>query len=285
MLLKPQKTNFPNTSFPIHVMPRFPQGVVGIHNHEFTEIVIVNSGSGEHYNQHEFYPIEAGDVFVISGETSHGYRNIRNLVLTNILYDESQIQIPLWDLKKMVGYHALFKIEPRLRATHSIASNLHLMPNTLKTAESIAFQLADELKDKRDGYQFYAISLLMQVIHFLSQSYKQPKTENNYLILKLARVLSFLETHYVRAITLDELTQVANLSKSSLHRAFVKAFEMSVIDYLNRLRMQKSIELMKNRDLTITDIALQTGFTDSNYFSRKFREIYGVSPKEFRQSI
>jgi len=100
-------------------------------------------------------------------------------------------------------------------------------------------------------------------------------------LLRLGRTLDFLENHYTESLTLDQLARIANMSPSTLYRAFQRSFQTSPIDYLIRYRIQKAIELFTGDDLTITEIALQVGFNDSNYFSRQFRQHLGIAPSQY----
>ena len=70
---------------------------------------------------------------------------------------------------------------------------------------------------------------------------------------------------------------------SNLMRVFRKATGQTPIEYLVRLRIQRAMDMLRNTDLTVTEIALEVGFNDSNYFTRQFRRILGESPRSFRQ--
>lgn len=266
-------------------MQNFKQQDVNEHNHDFTEIVIINSGTATHFNNEESYRLKKGDSYVLSGETSHGYKEINQLDLTNILYDENKIILPEWDIKKISGYHALFKLEPHYRRTHSIKSNLTLTPIELIHIDSLVKNLQLELEHKNEGYQFASVAILMQIISFLSRSYTNKNKNTHHSIQKIAKVLSYLEINYSKKITQEQIAQVANLSKSSLQREFLKAFNQSAIDYLIKLRLSKAYEKIKNNQGNITEIALASGFSDSNYFSRKFREVFNQTPTECKHSF
>jgi AraC-like DNA-binding protein len=68
-------------------------------------------------------------------------------------------------------------------------------------------------------------------------------------------------------------------------RVFRKATGQTPIDYLVRLRIQKSISLLRNTDQPIIEIALESGFNDSNYFTRQFRKLTNESPSAYRKRI
>jgi AraC-like DNA-binding protein len=65
-------------------------------------------------------------------------------------------------------------------------------------------------------------------------------------------------------------------------RVFRKATGQTPIEYLVRLRIQKAMELLRTTDRTITEIAMDVGFNDSNYFARQFRRLTDRSPRAFR---
>ena len=60
---------------------------------------------------------------------------------------------------------------------------------------------------------------------------------------------------------------------------------MTVTDYINKTRVQRSEELLGKKTLSMQAIAEQCGFCDANYFTRTFKKINGISPNEFRKSL
>ena len=83
-------------------------------------------------------------------------------------------------------------------------------------------------------------------------------------------------------LTLSELSAYAGMSTNHFMRSFKNNFEVSPIVYLIQIRIQRACELMRHTLKSITDIAFETGFEDSNYFSRAFKKRMGISPREFR---
>ncbi|PIY48354.1 MAG: AraC family transcriptional regulator, partial [Armatimonadetes bacterium CG_4_10_14_3_um_filter_59_10] len=69
-----------------------------------------------------------------------------------------------------------------------------------------------------------------------------------------------------------------------LSRAFRNATGCSPLDYLVRVRIHHAMELLKEADLSIAEVARRVGFADSNYFSRQFRALVGSSPRGYRSA-
>lgn len=91
-----------------------------------------------------------------------------------------------------------------------------------------------------------------------------------------------LEREQNFSITLNVAAERCRLSSSHFSRTFKKIMQISFKEYLIRKRLALSAELLRNTDLSITDIAYQCEFTDSAYYCFKFRTLMGVTPKKFR---
>ncbi len=124
ILLKKHSYN-PSDS-PVAMARRRPQWPFGIHAHEFSELVIICGGRGNHITETEVYPLKKGDVFIITAKHTHGYKDLENLNLINIFFDPLELDLNAQDINTMPSYHALFTLEPAYRARHDFKSKLEL---------------------------------------------------------------------------------------------------------------------------------------------------------------
>ena len=276
-------THFADTDFPLKVMRMPSHGTTRLHGHEFHELVIILRGQGRHRLDDEEYRIEAGDVFLIRGRMAHGYTSARNMDLINLLFAPRRLRLPLGELQEVPGYHVLFHLEPRFRQAHRFESKLHLDFEQLAQAEQLLTRMREELTRRTPGYRFMARTLLMQLIGFLSRSYAPGKSGRVQAMHRLGEALGFLHRHYDEKISLARIARVAHMSQSTLVRAFRSATGASPIDYLIRLRVERAAELLRSHEFSVTEAALRTGFSDSNYFARQFRRILGVTPRQHRR--
>jgi AraC-like DNA-binding protein len=269
--------------FPIVVARRDPQEPFGLHCHEFAEIVIITGGTGLHVTGREQWPLAAGDAFVIGGARPHDYQDMDGLKLINVLFDPAALRMDLLDLTALPGYHALFTLEPVWRQRHQFKSRLHLLPKDLGTVIGIVDQLEVELQVRAAGFGFLATALYMQLIGFLARCYSRSKNPDSRALLRLAEAISYLETNYTEPIDLDELARRAHMSGRAFIRAFRAAMGSPPIAYLIQLRINRAADMLRRSPQSITDIAFNVGFSDSNYFTRQFHKIVGVSPRAYRQ--
>ncbi len=98
-----------------------------------------------------------------------------------------------------------------------------------------------------------------------------------------AYALQYIHAHYTEHITLDQLAALEHISKSYLSRQFRQRTGMTVIAYVNRLRIEAAKRLLTASDKGVNEIAYQVGFESPKYFYRTFRNLTGVPPAAFRR--
>ncbi len=95
--------------------------------------------------------------------------------------------------------------------------------------------------------------------------------------------INFMLENLNLKFSLKDLSTVVSLSASHFSRLFLSRTGHSPIDYFIQLKIQRSCRLLDNTKLTIAEVARETGFDDQFYFSRQFRRVMNMSPREFRR--
>ncbi|MGE4489359.1 MAG: helix-turn-helix domain-containing protein [Kiritimatiellales bacterium] len=282
---------FDSTDFPLSVRrvetdpqnrPSHPHDLTEQkHRHDFCELVIVSHGSAMHWLEGSDFPVTAGDVFLLQGNQSHYFHDRKNLSLINVMYDPDQIGLPENELRRLPGYCAMFLLEPAYRRSHRFASRLHLGRVRLAHAEQIAAEMEQECLQKAAGYEAALRAKLIELMVYLSRQYTSAESTEAHALLRVGSVIGALENDFSKDWKLEELQQIAHMSRSNLMRVFRRATGQTPIEYLIRLRIQKAMELLGTTNLNVTEVALQIGFNDSNYFSRQFKKVNGISASVF----
>lgn len=102
---------------------------------------------------------------------------------------------------------------------------------------------------------------------------------------RLRKILSFLDTNYAKKITLEDISKEVGLCKGECCRFFKRMMDKSLFDYILYYRIEKSLPLLAQKNLSVTDIAEQTGFSSSSYYARVFKEQFQCSPREYRRVL
>lgn len=107
---------------------------------------------------------------------------------------------------------------------------------------------------------------------------------NDTLPDSIKKATVYINENYADQLTLDDIVEVSGLSKYHFTRLFHETVHSTPIQYLTKVRINKSIELLKNDLLTVEDIAIQVGFSNGNYFNKVFRAALGMSPGKYRKN-
>src|SRR5690625_592888 len=107
---------------------------------------------------------------------------------------------------------------------------------------------------------------------------------NDTLPDPIKKAVVYMNENYADQLSLDDIVDVSGLSKYHFTRLFHETVHSTPIQYLTKVRINKSIELLKNEALTIEHIAVQVGFSNGNYFNKVFRSALGMSPGKYRQN-
>jgi AraC family transcriptional regulator len=112
----------------------------------------------------------------------------------------------------------------------------------------------------------------------------QKTQANSEYAQRINRVIDYLRGNLDRQVKLEELAKVACFSEFHFHRIFRAVSGETLNNFTNRLRLEKAARLLRYTDQSLTDIALDCGFSSSATFSRAFRSGYNTSPSQFRKS-
>ena len=233
----------------------------GVRNHYLLHHVI--SGKGVFLMDNQRYELSAGDTFMV-------YPNI------SIQYfaDSKDPWEYIWvgfdgvDAKHLVEQTDFFLQSPVLRGEYS-AEIYKLMENIYENYGTGMWRSA-----AITGHLYLLLSFLLENAHQVPN----PRTANN----DCARcVANYIMTHFEQPITVEELADFAAVSHSSLYRSFKRRFQMSPKRFLLEYRIERACVLLTESSYSIQEISNSVGFEDPFYFSRAFKAIKGVSPRQY----
>lgn len=252
------------------------------HSHSFTELVIVSRGQGIHMLENHRFTMSAGDVFVIQGDQQHRFDG-DDFMLINVMYDETKLSLYLADLNRLPAYHALFQLEPRYRQNHRFASRLHLSRDALGHTELLAYAIDRELMGKEPGYRPLVRIKLQELMVYMARHYSGSRGTEAQALMRMGNIISELENRYAEEWMIDDMLRVVHMSRTAFIATFKKATGFTPIEYLLRLRIQQAARRLIETNERITDISMDAGFNDSNYFTRQFHKIMDMTPRDYRR--
>lgn len=268
-------------------------GAIKYHCHDFIEIAYVYSGKGKHVINGQECPVSRGDLFVINMDVPHSFypldtENSARLSVINCIFmpefiNGIDIELPiLREISGILLYKSLYSEEIGLNA------DICFTAEACTEMERICIRMLSEYQFQKEGHIEILKLLLCELLVTVYRAFKERKTGSDkcrnakYAFLKDA--INYLEENYSRKLSIGEISRKAFMSKSYFSSMFREATGMSIIEYLQRLRVENACRyLLEAPWETITEIAYKMGYEDSKFFNKVFKRITGLSAVEYRK--
>ncbi|MDQ0058763.1 AraC family transcriptional regulator [Paenibacillus harenae] len=255
------------------------------------ELLYVKDGDIRVTIENQVYHGVPGDLFLFKPMQPHSILLLNNKKLHqphihfDLFYqpDSPQVKVSYKPLKSMTEQEkAFFREDITPYLDYPLPNHIRL--NQPVVIEQFIFDIIHELERKLPYHEIAVKGLFIQLwiqllreIHWHNNMHLMSKWE------QLDRVKNYIGHRTDQEITLDELTDIANLSKYYLCRLFKKAYGTTPIQYHTAIRLEKAKQLIQLTNLPLTEIADKLGFQSIYAFSRAFRKLENVSPSFYRK--
>jgi AraC family transcriptional regulator, L-rhamnose operon transcriptional activator RhaR len=256
-----------------------------LHSHSFVEITFVLSGEGVHRSIAGRQPLFAGDVTLMRPGLWHGYDECRRLALYNCCFSSELLLRELaWTREDpMLGY--LLWTGP-FSDTSGGMLTVHLEPEAIAEcqAQLAALQALWQLPvlEYRGDIVGQLALLLSTLARAVARVYGLPRDGVEITHPAVGQAIRLLETRLADHWTLTGLADDLYLAPGYLLRLFKAATGLPPMAYLARQRTECAADLLLHSDDSIAYIGRAVGWPDQNYFARRFRAHYGLSPTTYR---
>jgi AraC family L-rhamnose operon regulatory protein RhaS len=254
-----------------------------MHAHEYSEICLVLGGHATHLTKWENHPLETGDVFVINGDTRHGFAQPQGLKLCNVMFDPRQFLSGQRDLDRMMGYHALFDLQPRAKHPKEFRERLHLAPAHLAQANQIIATMRDEFDRREDGWPTVVRGLFLQLVTHLARCYARQQKRAPTPLIRMANVVAHIQKNFREPLRMADLARVAHLSVSQFQRLFKRTYQTTPVKFIAQVRVHEACELLKDPNNDVTRVAFDCGYNSPAFFSAQFKALMGEAPSVYRR--
>lgn len=271
--------------------------VVTTHWHDEAEFTLVKEGSAEYQINLEDYAITAGDLVFIQPRILHTIAlNSTEQIQQKYFQMEQYQQKPFQSETYVFHLNYLGANATDICATRYLLPLMneeytlpcHISPDhpAYASLNAIFSQINGLYEETPPGYELAIKSCLLQAIFLLlpyGVSGKNQDTDS--ASEKLKTVLDYIHLHYADALSIKELAAQCYFSEYYFMRFFKKHMHMTVIEYLNNLRMEKAVELFEQGYTSIIEVSMSVGFHSLSYFHKVFREKFSMTPKQFLQQL
>lgn len=164
----------------------------------------------------------------------------------------------------------------------------HTDPACLPLRQLLQSAADSYFQDKPDS-RLACAGHLSNLLAFLMRSLPHKlNTDGQKLIRKkrsgrMRRIASYLDQHYKDRITLAQLAETEGLTPAYMSRVFTELFGVSFQEYLNLLRLEQAIPMVRDPSVYLMDVCMECGFSDTRYLNAVFQKAFGCSALEYRR--
>jgi len=259
-----------------------PRTVAQLHVHRYFELLYCLSGSFELRAEHQVFTLRPGDVALIHPMEPHQTRSLEldknsYLVLKfmpDALYAASQ---PLFELKYIVPY-LHFSAQRAYVYTASDLSDSGL--------GSLLLRILEERSLEEYGYEMALRAYVSEVLLWFLRAWNHARAATPFderTLLRLQSALAYIDAHLDEPLNVSDVADALSMGVSTFSRFFSDAAGTSFPAYVRARRLNRASLLLVESSKSITDIALETGFSSASYLILCFRREYGVTPHHFRR--
>lgn len=179
-------------------------------------------------------------------------------------------------------------LTPFFNRTENYHGQLNVGLAMFRQITGIYDTLYRELTEQSDCYwPCRSRSYLIEILFLLQKVYLSPDRSREIVLNSnsdlVGKVMLYLHSNYVRKITIEDLSRMFNLNRTTLNKKFKDELGITIINYLIELRIQLACMILSETLIPVAEIAERVGFADITHFNRTFRKLMLHSPSEYRQ--
>jgi AraC-like DNA-binding protein len=151
-------------------------------------------------------------------------------------------------------------------------------------AAQLMQQIADGQGLSRLGHFLILLELLAGCEHYqLLSTTTSAQLGDDHSVERTNRAVDYIFAHYGRELCLEEVAEHLGMKPSYFSRVFKQATGRSFVEFVNRLRISKSCELLADGDRPVTEVCFESGFNNISNFNRRFQQLKGMTPSHYRR--
>lgn len=250
-----------------------------LHQHEEIQLSYIIQSEGTLVVGDTVNYYKKGDILVIGSHIPHVFKSDLKTSKTShmltLFFTKHSFGTGFFELEELKELQKFFK-----RAKHGFK-----VTSKQKQIQSLFLQLEKSSKLNR----FLILLQLLKITsnaHYKSLSsfiYNKKYSDNEGN--RMRNVFEYTMNHFDKEITLEAISDVATMTKNAFCKYFKKRTNKTYIQFLNELRIEHACKLIQSKqELSIADVAYQSGFNNISNFNRQFKVVKQVSPSEFRKT-
>lgn len=271
--------------FPFQIYPRESNDNLFIpyHWHPELEIITITAGEVGLTIAENQYIGQKGDIFFVDAEQLHEIRGGQEGLFRAYVFPLDSLQFQRTDLAQSELLAPLAARELKFRTELR-----HDQPGCAGIRE--AFGMVEQAyAAKGISYQLMVKAALLQIVAIAAAhgvlEHRAARQPGDYRAQTLKDIVEYLNAHFTEQVRLNDIAARFGLSPQYFCTFFKENLGKTLVQHVNFLRIEKASHLLRETDLPIMDVAFSVGFENFSYFIKRFREVLGCTPSQYRKNL
>lgn len=254
------------------------------HCHRELELFWVCKGTARISIENEEIQVRAGDVLLIRPDRIHGSNDFlkEDLIYRTILFSYEFVGSMENDVIRQNYIDPLF----------SVTTGPYIFLSSQQQESERQYQLLNEAyaiyENGQKGFELLLKARVLEFFYEVIKSGKITQTQEQTdagIGLFMKNINHYITENYTNRIDLSGAAKHVSMSKGYFCRYFKHAFHMTFHEYLTHVRLREAENLVRTTHLGMEEIAIRTGFSNSNYFTVSFKKHYHMIPTKYRNEV
>ncbi len=248
------------------------------HQHEEIQLSFIKSGEGSLLVGDTVHSFQTGELIILGTNVPHVFKStpqkgVQSHMLT-IFFKRNSFGSDFFETEELKSFDAFFeKASQSFKIESPSEKIISLFEAIFQTSKLERFILFLQLLKAVNESEFISLSLFPQVKKYSDNEGR-----------RMGIIYNFSMNHFKEKITLSQIASEAAMTPQAFCRYFKKRTRKTYIEFLNEIRIEEACNLLKKHpEMSIIEIAEESGFYNISNFHRKFKELKGVRPLRYQK--
>jgi len=258
------------------------------HHHTELELAYFLSGSGTYSVLNKSYPIKKGDIFLFGNDEIHKITEVLPGEPMQILNIHFAPRL-LWENDDQVSSSQYRKVF--WGRNENFAHQLDRNNVVFQEIQSEIIQIENEWKNQSVCFELMIRFSIIKILILISRNFNFINEKEDSFNLStgnftaINNTIQYIDHHFTEEISIAQLSSSCNMTQNGYSIYFKRMNGITPCNYIISKRINRAVHLLKNSDMGIFEIALESGYHNTANFNKAFRKLIGMTPSDYKKIL
>lgn len=265
---------------PCYINMGYTSEDVDEHTHDFLEIVYIFKGTARHFVDDREYIMNSGDMLFINYKSKHRFTTPKSVSYADIIIKPEFVDFKLNGTENAFDLLALDSFKEFTQKVDPTNCFHHFTKDEQRQFEALIQIILNEQSSKLAGGELIKRSTVNTILTLIFRKMALPMNDKGLMGTDL---LKYIKDNCTEHITLEKIAKKNHYSVGYLSRLFKKQAGVTFTEYLTNCRLEYACKLLRETELSVTQVCAEAGFSDRTKFHKLFTQKTGTTPLKYKK--